>query len=413
MKLLKYILFFAIFVNILYGEEDKNGLYIFYEDCPKKVYQNQVFAIQLKLISSDIDFDSIEVVFENSPYIKIHNIDSQWTWDKDTTFLNTYYISLSSIYSHLPQISISTVKYKDINNNPEVTDGVSSYISSIFKDNDINKTSDINNTDDTNKTSDINITDEVIEEAPQEKQIKATVILKSKRLSILPIKWSKNYSNLLVKDFSIVNYDVKKYNSEENIISIDIDTKYSNLYDFNIHSDDIITQGLDLSSRSLPYSSGVYYAIVNKKLKSFKFNFFNLTTHSFEYKSLPIWVEHETISTQTDINPSTGNFKLLKTIFICIIILIFIAFFIFRKKKVYLFIAFIMTLVLIRYLLPLDTIMLQQGTKIKILPIQKSTIFEILDRETKVNVLKYKNNFVKVIFNNKVGWVHKDVIDNK
>jgi hypothetical protein len=56
---------------------------------------------------------------------------------------------------------------------------------------------------------------------------------------------------------------------------------------------------------------------------------------------------------------------------------------------------------------------LQKGTKIKILPIQKSTIFEILDRETKVNVLKYKNDFVKVIFNNKVGWVHKDVINYK
>jgi hypothetical protein len=300
-----------------------------------------------------------------------------------------------SSYTHLPRVEVSTISYKDVNNSNDeyFLDNISFYVKKIFED--INET----NLSTSNK-----------EDILQEKIIIGSTKLDNKKIHIRSIRWNKNYSKLITKEFKILNYDTKKYSNTHNLITIDLESKYGNLYDFNIHSKDIVKQSLHIIPTTWPYVKAKYKAIVSKNLKYFKFNYFDIEKSTFQYKSLPIWIQHETVSTQTDINPSTSNFKLLKIIFISTVILFFIFLFIFYKRYIYLIAMGIFIYILVRMIMPLDSIVLKENTKIKILPIEKSTVFYITREEIKAKVIKYQNNFVKIIFNNKIGWINENVL---
>jgi hypothetical protein len=66
-----------------------------------------------------------------------------------------------------------------------------------------------------------------------------------------------------------------------------------------------------------------------------------------------------------------------------------------------------MCVVIISIKMPYNKITLPIGTKIKILPLDKSTIFLITKEKTRVEVIKKYKNFIKIIINNKVGWIYE------
>lgn len=410
---LKYL---AILIAILFTANifADNKLYLLYDKYPKKVYKNQVFKIKLKLLVSNLKFDDIKIEFEDSKNIKILNKDEEWVWESNNVFFNTYYISLLSKYASLPKMKVSVVSYEDINAT-SIDDNEEINATSIDNDEDIEEViaqEEDESDQDMEENSIENIDGEQVLK-PQKKQviIAGSTFLNKKKIKVFSIKWNKNYSSVIAKDFKINDYQVEQYDKNTNIIAIEIEAKEANLYDFEISNPDIIKQKIDIKEIQMPHSNIIYHAIINKNLKQFKFNYFLPSKSAFKYESLPILLEQETISTQTDINPKNNNFETLKIIFVAIIILIFTALLVFRKRPIYIIGVLIFGGILINIIMPLEKAILPKGAKIKILPIKKSTIFLILKQDIKAEVVKYQNGFAKVIFNNKIGWVDEKSIE--
>ena len=324
--------------------------------------------------------------FEQNENIQIINPQSIWR-KKGNAFFNTYYLSILDNTSYLPKIQVNAIKYVDKN--------INAYEESI-------NNSAVNNTNDATTRADLE------QKIPI---ITGSAILENKNIRIYDIKWSKNYSKLITDNFKILDYKVERYDNNTNAIAILIKAKYANLYDFKINNKNIKNQKIKKLKSTLPDFKIIYYATIDKTIKAFKFNYFNPSKATFHYESLPVDLKQETISTQTNINPKNNNFTILKIIFMATLILIFIAFYIFQNNKLYLIPIFITSIVLIMTIIPFNTTILPKGTKIKILPIEKSTICSILDKDTEVKILQQKNGFLKVLFKNKVGWVNDKIIN--
>ena len=370
-------------------------LYLYVEDFPKKIYKNQIFPITLKLIKTDIDFEEINTTL-TSKKITIHNRDEKWKWYDENTYYNTYYLQASKKTSSLPFIEISLLGEKQTKEDDDLS-GIASVLAEL----------NLSTPEEATKPTTQN---ELDTPNAAKKQIIAQTSLQLPEISYLPIKWEKNYSSLVAKELRIVNFENKEYDKKHNIIAMEIETTLANVDDFLIQNDNIIKQEINQILSNPPYSNLIYYAIVDNKLKNFEFNYFNTQKSQFEYISLPIFVKLDTISTQTDISPKKSNIHIWRLSALAGVAFVLLIFFLYRKKYLYLLSAMIVLGVAGYSMLPKEAITIIEGAKIRILPIDKSTTFHILHAPMTTEALQRTNSFTKIIYNNKVGWVHEKFI---
>ena len=370
-------------------------LYLYVEDFPKKIYKNQIFPITLKLIKTYIDFEEINTTL-TSKKITIHNRDEKWKWYDENTYYNTYYLQASKKTSSLPFIEISLLGEKQTKEDDGLS-GIASVLAEL----------NLSTPEEATKPTTQN---ELDTPNAAKKQIIAQTSLQLPEISYLPIKWEKNYSSLVAKELRIVNFENKEYDKKHNIIAMEIETTLANVDDFLIQNDNIIKQEINQILSNPPYSNLIYYAIVDNKLKNFEFNYFNTQKSQFEYISLPIFVKLDTISTQTDISPKKSNIHIWRLSALAGVAFVLLIFFLYRKKYLYLLSAMIVLGVAGYSMLPKEAITIIEGAKIRILPIDKSTTFHILHAPMTTEALQRTNSFTKIIYNNKVGWVHEKFI---
>jgi len=219
------------------------------------------------------------------------------------------------------------------------------------------------------------------------------------------IKNVPHYCKVIAKNLTVKNLLASKYNDKQNILTFTIEAKNANLKDF--------TLGLKEENLTIitPYQKASYYGIVDNNITKIPFYYFNTEKNTYDKIVLPINIQSNTISTQTDLNPEE------KTFFTPINILTLgaIAFFLFLFLVYRYIFLFIIALIISGYLiytnLPKGSVYLVRGTKIYILPTTNSTPFYTAPIGQKVKVLKRLKHYTKVKINDKIGWVkNEDVI---
>ena len=391
-----FILGMLFFSYVAFAQD----LYLYVEEFPEKIYKNQIFPITLKLIKTDIDFDEINTTL-TSKHITVHNRDEKWKWYNENTYYNTYYLQASKRASALPFLEVSLLVHNSLEENN--INGIVSVLAEL-------NLSTPQETIEPSTQDAFSLLKTIDMPSATQRQIVAQTSLQLPEISYLPIKWGKNYSSLVAKELKIINFENKEYDKEHNIIAMEIETTLANVNDFSIQNSDIMEQGINQILSNPPYSNLIYYAIVDNKLKNFEFNYFNTQKSQFEYISLPIFVKLDTISTQTDISPKKSNIHIWRLSALAGAALILFAFFLYRKKYLYLLSAIIVLGIAGYLMLPKEEIAIMEGAKIRILPIDKSTTFHILHSPMTTEALQQTNSFTKIIYNNKVGWVHEQFI---
>ncbi len=215
------------------------------------------------------------------------------------------------------------------------------------------------------------------------------------------------YANIEASTLSIENLKVKQYNNDEILCSMEIHAKNSHLVDFKIpHFSNQGHKGLvTKNGEEILY----YFIIVPLDTPSFKFEYFNTTLKNVSLVEIPIIVEEDLVSTQTDLNPDAGNLGFYKKVFFAFMATIFLMIFYYKRYKFALLFSAIFTIILINMILPNGHITLKKDQRVYILPTLNSTVFKIIKDEEEVEVLLDKNGFKKVLFkNNHIGWIKND-----
>ena len=335
------------------------NLYPSYIKYPKHVYKNQRFEVEVKALITRKNYDSIQTRFINAK--NMTPLNPRESWKKSTSSANTYankfYFKAYESKFKMPTIEVRLYKGKKLM--------------------------------EARRISAVNITFSEI------------------------AKSDERFTNVIAKDFKILNTKTKQYTNKQALTILDINAENSNLEDFFIKG--IEEQGFTVIEDKYPSQHIIYYLVIPIHKKTIVFNYYNTTLNKFEKITVPVVLEEELVSTQTDLNPNNSSFEKYKKIGMGVLSLLSLLLFIWKRKYIFLVLFLVVTIIFILFAMPNKTIKLKENTVIYILPPKNSTIFQKVSKQIVVEDMKRKNGFVKIMFgsgsNNFIGWVkEKDVI---
>jgi hypothetical protein len=351
---MKKIFSLLILINIILSINlfAAKNLYVSYKQIPKQVYKSQKFEVTIKALVTTKNFDYITTSFSNSKNIKVLNPKSKWLNTSGANYENKFFFKADKGSFKLPTFSMKLVKN--------------------------GKVVEVSN-------------------------------LSSRSITYSDIaKDDKRFSNVIAKDFKLKAYKTKQYNNKESLTIIDIDAVNSNLEDFFISG--IEEQGVSKLTDNYPNENLIYYVVMPVHKKKIEFTYYNTTTKSFGTVTVPLILQNELVSTQTDLNPNDSSFEKYKKMAVVLLLLLFILIYIWKRNKIYLLISIILLIISIIYLMPNSTGIVKKDSYIYILPTKNSTIFFKLENEEKVEILNTKREFIKVMGIDKkfIGWIKEE-----
>ena len=336
------------------------NLYLSYLNYPKHLYKNQRFEVEVKALITRKNYDYIQTIFLNSKNMTPLNPKESWKKSKaPNTYINKFYFKAYEDNFKMPTIEVRLYKGKSL--------------------------------------------------------------VESRRISGLDVTFSEiaksdeRFTSVIAKDFKIITTKTKQYTNKQALTIIDIEALNSNLEDFYIKG--IEEQGITLIEDNYPSQHIIYYLVIPIHKKSIVFNYYNSDLNKFDKITVPVVLEDELVSTQTDLNPNNSSFEFYKKIGMGVLSLLSLLLFIWKRRYIFLILFLILTIVFILFAMPNKTIKLKPNTVIYILPTKNSTIFQKVQNGATVEDMKRKNGFVKIMFangsNNFIGWVkEQDVIKN-
>ncbi len=214
----------------------------------------------------------------------------------------------------------------------------------------------------------------------------------------------KNYSYIVTNNLKVINPIAAKYDKNNILLNFNIKCNNCLLKDFNIPN---YKQTLKL----IKPNEASYNIILPINTKNFTFYYFNPDNSTFDKVTIPIILNQQTISTQTDINPEESKFFTPINILILILIAFSLLIFIVYQKIFLLIFPILFSLLIVIQFIPKGNIVLKKNTKIQILPTPQSTIIYITNHQTQAEVLNKKDGYIKVKIKNKIGWVKNEEIN--
>ncbi|MDZ7818408.1 MAG: hypothetical protein U5K55_07235 [Aliarcobacter sp.] len=325
------------------------NLYLSYKKIPNQVYKNQKIEVIVKALITTDSFDTLSTSFSNSSNVTVLNANSSWRKVSNDTYENSYYFKAKSSNFRLPNINVK------LQANGSVLDESSLSSPSI-------------------RYSDIGTGD-------------------------------NRFSGIMADKFILKAYKTKQYNNKEALTIIDIDAQNSNLEDFKLQG--ITEQGVSAIKEENGKQNLVYYFVTPIFEKKVVFTYYNLATKSFKDIKIPLILQNELVSTQTDLNPNDSTFERYKKIFVIVLFAIFLILFVIKRNKILMFLTLVTFIIALLYNLPNSKGVVKKDSYVYILPTKNSTIFFKVENDQKVEILQRKNGFIKVLGldNDFIGWI--------
>lgn len=220
------------------------------------------------------------------------------------------------------------------------------------------------------------------------------------------------FANVLADSFKIIDYKTTAYNQESNIVVFTAKARRCNIGTFSLPN--TIKQGFESKLPNVEESQVTYYAIIPNTQQSLEFTIFNLAKNRYESISIPVILDDDTVSTQSDLSPTDSRHTELKVGGAAIIGVIFVSLYYWRRKQWYLAASVLPFFFVVFTLLPNASVCVKKGSPLYILPINHGTIFEVTIEEENIEAENQVGDFTKIrLDNKKVGWVHKrDICPN-
>lgn len=337
----------------LYETINKRDMILKVTDMPKSVVVGQIFKIEVSVNpQSEFDFEFISELNEKN--IKWLNKNSiQWVKSQSSgIYTGIFYLEAKNATAKTTNLSVKAIR----------------------------------NTQEYQKTS-LNIF------LPKIKELKSP----------------SGYNNIVANLLEVKKFKTTKFDDLNNIMIVEISGKNVDLASFFINDRTILKQGVDTIVGDFGSQSAYYFAVFKPNKHALEFNYYNLEREKFESFSLPVSVEDDEISTHVGLNPKQSDITTYKNITIYTLATIFFILGIFRRKISY-FVVFAMFVALGVYSYnPFRKATLKSEISVRILPTENSTIFYISKYEEGVEILSYRKDYVKILFNDgKIGWVKKD-----
>lgn len=354
---LSLFLFFPLHASNEYAYSDEQEelqqkvLYLNYESLPKRLIKGEKFTITYKVLSTDTSFDDLVYKFDN--YYGLERLNKEPIRKiKDYYYFDTFEFIATNEMLKTPDVTLFLQFNGYYKSNPTT--------------------------------------------------------LKGETIPVISLNSDKRFSNIIADSFILKKYKTTSYDNKSNVIVFNASAKNCNLQ--SIKFQNIDKQGIESFDINKTVSTITYYMVVNKNLDTFEFTYYNLKENKFKSVIIPIIVDDDSVSTQSDLKPTQNKQKIIKLIIAsALLFLAILAFILFRKYSLLLLI--VPSIIYIVYnFIPLETICAKKGADLLLLPMDGGTIMTQLERRENFEVLNSVGEFYKIKYNNKIGWINSENI---
>ena len=340
--MIKALFLALIFISSLFANK---VIYLSYDEIPKRVIKGQIFPVTYKTLSTVKNFYDVLYQFSNHDGVKILDEAPQRV-EKGKYYYDTFHMQATQKNARLPDVEAFLVAPDDYNG----------------------------------------------------------TMLEGKKLNVIALNPGKNFSNIIADDFTIKEYKTTVYDTTHNIV---IFVASAHNADINkIHFNDVYKQGVESLFGDYNDTKITYFVIIDKKIDNFSFTYFNVVKNKYVLLTIPIIVNDDSVSTQSDLRPRDQSHDRIKMYVAAAVALIGFLLILVRGKYFYL-VFIVIPLVYIIYLaIPAKKICIKKGAKIHLLPVENGTIFETTPTQYHLEKEGQVQDFIKVkLKNNKIGWV--------
>lgn len=345
--MLKLLLLTLLFFSSLYANK---VIYLSYDEVPKRVVKGEIFPITLKYLSTVKEYQDILYTFSNHDGIEILTPTPEHE-QRGKYFYDTFHLLSTKTKAKLPDVKASLIA-------PDEYDNTTVY---------------------------------------------------GKKINVITLNPKKNFSNIIANSFELIEYKTTSFDNKSNIIVIVASATNCDIKKMKFKN--ITKQGIESIIESYTESRITYFLVIDKRIENFSFSYFNLIENNFSMINIPIIVDDDSVTTQSDLKPRDQSHKRIKLWIAIAVTCIMLILIVLRRKYIYLVLVMIPLAYILLLLLPDKEIFIKAGTNIYLLPLKNSTIFETTS--TRMTLLKEGSidNYIKVkLKNEKIGWVRNEDI---
>jgi len=326
-------------------------LYLTHENIPDRVIKGEVFSITLKTISTVKNFSSITYEFKNRRGLRVLNT-IPYREQKGKYLLETFKFIATRNAARLPDITASL-------------------------------------------------------EAPISYQ--STTIL-GKKLNVIALNPKKDFSKIIADSLELLEYKTTSFDTKHNIIVFTAQAQNSDLSPIKFQN--VFKQGVESINKTKFIDPKVtYFVVVKKELEKFSFSYFNLLKNKFTTITIPIVVDDDSVTTQTDLKPKDQSKEQLKVNIAYGVGAVILILAVWRRSFLYL-VLLVFPIFYVSYMsIPAKDVCIKAGTNIRLLPVNNGTIFENTPNEYILPIEGTIKNYTKVkLKNEKIGWIKNEDI---
>ena len=326
---------------------DVKILYMHYDEVPQRVIKGEIFSVTIRVLSTESDFYELNYIFENSVGLKLLN-ELPFREERGKFYYDTFHFLAQSTGAILPDFKAYITSFDGTEYRP--------------------------------------------------------TILIGKKITVVALNPRKNFSNIVANGFALEEYKTTSYDSNHNIVVFVATAKHTIISSF--HLNNVYKQRIESSTNDIEESKLTYFAVIQKEIENFQFSYFNLLSNKFEIINIPIVVNDDSVTTQTDLKPKDQSKEQLKMLGAIAVSLVMLMLIVWSRKYIYsLALIFPITYAMYTYT-PAKEVCIRPNSNIYLLPVKNGTIFETTQG---VTYLMEEGNIVghtKVkLQNNKIGWV--------
>jgi len=370
------LLFLTLFLTLsLFGEKI---LYTNYETIPKRVIKGEIFTVTLKSLSTRKEFNDIEYTFFNGYGIELLD-EVPLREERGRFFYDTFHMLVTQSQAKLPDVNATLILSVD----PQPIEN--------------------------NQTQTVLEEPSAFEEPSvlEESQEKIVTTIFGEKLNVITLNPRKDFSSVIANSFALQEYKTTSYDKSHNIVIFVATATNADLK--AIHFNNVYKQGIESLKESYEEAKVTYYVVIDKHLEAFRFSYFNLLKNDYETITIPIVVDDDSVSTQSDLKPRDQSHDTIKIYIALGVVGILLLIALLRRRFIYAVIA-LLPLGYVLYLsIPQQKICIKKGSKIYLLPVRNATVFETTPQEYHLQKEGSVQHFIKVkLQNDKIGWVKNE-----
>ena len=324
-------------------------LYLSHHTIPDRVIKGEVFSITIKTISTVKNFNEIKYKFKNKLGLRVLNT-IPYREQQGKFFLETFKFIATRNDSKLPDITASL---------------------------------------------------------QADREYQETTLL-GKKLNVISLNPKQDFSNVIASSLELLEYKTTNFDNKHNIIVFSAIANNSSLS--GIKFQNVFKQGIEsISKNNVINPKLTYFVVIRKELEEFSFTYFDLTKNDFKKITIPIIVDDDSVTTQTDLKPKDQSKEQLKINIAAGIAILILLFAIWRKQYIYLILILFPSAYIVVVSIPPKDVCIKVGSNIHLLPVHNGTIFETTRNQYTLTKEGSVKKFTKVkLKNEKIGWVKNE-----